>query len=312
MPTVEFVIPAWREVRNIRRLIPQLEEQIKKLPAKYTITAIWLITHDKPTGKAGKKADTLGLVKHILVDRKKGGKIASLNTALKKVTAEIVVFLDGDVTLAKNAIYYLLERLTNNENTAAVVGRPAPLNPKNTMVDFWAHVLTHSAHRMRETAAKHKKLVNITGNLYAVKRNYLPESFDLRCADDAFITFYIASKGGFIDYEPRALAYQYFPRTYRTWLMQKLRNLKGEATSQKIIRERFKTAPHSMRTFIRELRYFYYTLEVPKSLIEWTWFIVLYFARLHMWFLHFLNPYVKSEEQSPWFKWKKVGKKQKT
>ena len=309
MISVEFVIPAWKEEENIKKLIKGIEDEIKKLSSEYRFLNIWVMTHDKATGRCAKEADKLNLVRHVLVPRQKGGKIASLNEALKRVKADIVVFIDGDITLSKDSIKLILDRLTKSKNIHAVVGRPAPLNPKNSMIDFWAHVLTHAAHRMRKASATQKKVVNITGNLYAVKKEFLPKKFDIRCADDAFITFYIVSKGGFIDYEDKAFAYQMYPRNYKDWLLQKLRNLKGEATSKEVIKQLLKNGKkeiESMRTFTKEIRYFYYTLEVPKNFKEWLWFIALYFARLHMWFLHFLNPTIKRRRDSLWFRWKKV------
>ena len=332
MYTVSVVIPAWHEEDTIGGLISHIQKESKNWAPLFKLKTIYLITHDKATGEVGKKADQQGNVKHYLVPRHKGGKIASLNKALslvKKENPDITIFLDGDIVLSKNALLYLLKSLvkgTRNSPTSqkqhvikygAVTGRPAPLNPKNNLFGFWAHTLTNAAHKMRLYNARRNLPVNITGNIYAEWTHLLPNKLPLNILDDIYMSYYIQAQGYPITYSPKSIAKQYFPTTYKQWLTQKLRNLKNEKTTLTILLEKqkngeFKHKPQNMRSFLKEVAHFTYTLELVKSPKQAMYLILLFLARLHVWILAtlesspLLNPKAYT---SPWRNWVKIKPK---
>ncbi len=335
MYTIDIIIPAWREEENIRILIPQIEEQIKKLPKKYKVRNIFLITHDKATGRAGLEVQKLGILKHYLVPRYKGGKIASLNKGILLTKVDWVIFMDADVRLNTDTLQNLLtdfEYQTKHYNVGAVTGRPAPLEDDSTMFGFWAHTLTSAAHFTRKRAFNLGKNVSITGNLYIVKHSLLPEKLPKGVYDDYFMTLWVALKGFKVGYSEGAIVKQYFASNYKDWVTQKLRNFAGERYTERYFRtyivpkflgtglkaegaiaksegksgfwqNHFK----NMRSFLYEALNFYITFYSVKRAIHIWWLFLLFLARLHVWVLAYLQESkFFGKGKDIWLKWRKV------
>jgi len=306
---LEIIIPAWKEQANIGTLITSIENQIPHLPKNIKIQQIHLITHDKETGTVGKNHDKLGLVKHSLVPRSRGGKIASINHGIKNTKADLLIFMDGDIKLNPDAIIALTNNIVHTpQNTGAVAGRPVSLNSTSNMLGFWAYVLTTAVHKMRQYNAEHKLPVNLSGNLYAIWKKALPPKLPKGSYDDAFISFWVQANGYIIGYEPNAKAYQYFPKNYQDWLIQKRRNIKGEYLTKEHIAKYYpelKEKAKHMRNFKQEVAKFYYTLNTARTAKQWVWLALLYLARLHLWTLHIKDRFT-DKSQDPWKNWKKV------
>ncbi len=211
------------------------------------------------------------------------GKPFALNIGLRAARGEIVVLSDGDVVVAKEALRPLLAPFEDPE-VGAVSGRPVSINPANTMLGYWSHLLTESAHQMRLSRDQAGQFLVCSGYLFAFRRclvNQVPED---ALAEDAVISHAIAARGYVIRYAPEARVFVKYPTTYRDWLRQKVRSAGGYAQSY-VRRSTFR-----MRSFRMEVLHgTRLALRYPRSPREFLWTALLFVARLHLWLLVFIN-----------------------
>lgn len=180
-----------------------------------------------------------------------------------------------------------------------VSGHPVSINNPQTMLGFWSHLLTQSAHRLRLQKSKANQYFDASGYLLAVKRSLLKKIPKETLAEDAFISKTIWQKGYKIAYAPHAKVYVKFPTTYADWLKQKIRST-GSTT------EKFNNRQPQMRSFFQEIKDIstllssfksitYQQLSFTNSLpvkLKYFLFFIFYFsflflARLHLWLLIF-------------------------
>src|SRR3989338_6822027 len=136
---ISIIITAYKEPNTVGRCIESIiNQQIKD---KFEIIVVC------PDEETKKEALKFKNIKHI---QDPGlGKPTALNLAFKEAMGDILILTDGDVFLEKESINKILIQF-NNKNVGAVSGHPIPLNERNRMIDFWAHLLTEvGAHRTR-------------------------------------------------------------------------------------------------------------------------------------------------------------------
>jgi len=216
-------------------------------------------------------------VKHIQDPGK--GKPIALNICLKKAKGEKIIFSDGDVYVSNNSIKELISKL-KNPKIGAVTGRPISLNPRNTMLGYFSHLLTDiGAHDTRKKYVKRGKFIVCSGYLYAIKKviKKIPED---ALSDDAVISHAIWNKGYKIDYAPKAKVFVKYPNHFKDWILQKKRSTGGYNQLMKYFPKNKR-----MRSFWKEITEgFYKPFKYPENVKEFFWTIWLYFCRLYLWF----------------------------
>src|SRR3989344_7301511 len=76
------------------------------------------------------------------------GKVHALNEAFKICRGRIVILTDGDVCLGNNSINALVCAF-DDKKVGCVSGRPVTLNPRDSMLGYFSHLLYDAAHRVR-------------------------------------------------------------------------------------------------------------------------------------------------------------------
>ncbi len=223
------------------------------------------------------------------------GKPAALNLAFKEARGEILVLTDGDVLIEKGAIKKLLKYF-DDENIGAVTGRPVSVNPSNQMFGYWSHFLTKAADNLRRKRSKNGEYLVCSGYLYAI-RNIIREIPEDTLVEDSIISEMIYQKGYKIAYEPQSRVFVKYPDNFSDWLKQKIRTTGGYTQKFKIQNSKLKI--QKMRSFLGEVKdglklFFTY----PKNLKEFFWTILLYLARLYLWFLIFWQ--IKILKKTSW------------
>ena len=146
---VSIVITAYNEPQSIKKAIEAILPQLKK------DMEVIVSSPDKATTEAAKQYKQ---VKHITDPGK--GKSYALNLIFKKLTGDMWIFTDGDVYIDKNAIEEILKPC-EDKRVACVTGRPVPINKKNTMTGYWAHLLYDAgAHKIRKRLNKETAIPN--------------------------------------------------------------------------------------------------------------------------------------------------------
>ena len=211
------------------------------------------------------------------------GKPLALRYGLAAARGEIVVLSDGDVIVAAGALEALLAPLAD-PGVGTVTGRPMSASPRDTLLGYWSHLLTDSAHRVRLERDLTSAFLLCSGYLFAFRKALIGEIPPDALAEDAVISHLIAHTGAAIRYAPDARVFVKYPTTYRDWLRQKVRSTGGYA--QDYVRK----SPFSMRSARLEIvKGTGLALRFARSPREFGWTLLLFLARLHLWLLVLWN-----------------------
>jgi len=214
-------------------------------------------------------------------------KPAAINLAFRQAKGEIVVLTDGDVIIKEGSIKLLVRALEKKENGLAC-GRPVSVDPSNNLFGYWSHFLCFAAHQMRSK----NKIFPASGNLCALKKNLFSSIPEETMIDDALLTQIVLSKGYQVVYLKEAEVFVKYPKNFKDWLKQKIRATGGYLEKLQITN--YKLQMGKMRNFGQEIKegvklFFVY----PKNLREFFWTILLYLARIYLWFLIFWQIKIK-------------------
>jgi len=273
---LSVLITAFREAATIGQVI---EAFLPQLPAGAELLVV--CPDPDTTAVVDDYAARYPAVRHVADPQR--GKPTALNAGLRAAQGDIVVLSDGDVIVAEDALAPLLAPFEDAQ-VGAVSGRPLSLNPRETVLGYWSHLLVEGIHQMRLSRDRAGQFLFCSGYLFAFRRTLVEGVPKDALAEDAVISHRIAEQGYRIRYAPQARVFVKYPTTYRDWLRQKVRSAGGHA--QDYVRQ----APGRMRSpwleFVNGARL---ALLYPRSLREFFWTLLLFVARLHLWVLVFIN-----------------------
>ncbi len=275
-PRLSVIITAFREADTVGQAIeaflgqlPDRSELIVVCPDPETIAVV--------DSYADHPREAHAPVRHVADPQR--GKPTAVNAGLEAAEGEIVVLSDGDVLVDEGALAPLLAPFADPQ-VGAVTGHPISVNPRETQMGYWSHLLTDAIHRMRLARDRRGRFLLCSGYLFAFRASLLERVPEDALAEDAVISHRIAQQGYRIRYAPEAWVYVQYPTTYGDWLRQKVRSAGGYA--QKYVRE----SPVRMRSAWLELKTgARMALAYPQSPREFLWTLLLFAARLHLWIL---------------------------
>ncbi|MBI5797501.1 glycosyltransferase [Candidatus Woesearchaeota archaeon] len=206
------------------------------------------------------------------------GKSFALNLLFKKAKGEILIFTDGDVYLAENAINNILKKFEDSK-VGFVGGRVVSQNNKNTMLGYWSHLLADvGAHRTRQNRSDKEEFFECSGYLMAMRSGIIKE-IPLDVAEDSIIPYYFFKQGHKIVYAGDAKVFVKNPTKFRDWLKQRKRTAKAH-TKLNIYEPEFP----KMKSFKNEIKEGFISIwSYPKTPKEIFWTDLLCLARLYMW-----------------------------
>ncbi|MCA9485801.1 MAG: glycosyltransferase [Nanoarchaeota archaeon] len=286
---ISAIITAFKEEKTIGPAISALAEDLGKKDE------LIIIAPDEDTLNAAMKMKSKFPQVKILKD--KGlGKSEALNLAVSRAKGNILVFTDGDVSVGKCSIRYLIAKF-KDKNVGAVTGRPISINSKKTKYGFWAYVLTNIADLRRRKAEKIKRRFFCSGYLFAIKKELFPKLPGFLLSEDGFISHKVYEKGYKISYEPRAEVYVKYPENHSDWIIQKKRSAGGYNQIKKIINVKIRSFKSESLGFLDFFRYI-------SSIKEFFLIINLFIIRLYLWMVIYrdVNIRKKSREEL----WKRV------
>jgi biofilm PGA synthesis N-glycosyltransferase PgaC len=275
-PRLSVIITAFREPDTVDRA---MEAFLPQLPQE---AEILVVSPDPQTiAVVDEYAARYSVVRHVADPQR--GKPTAVNVGLEAAKGDIVVLSDGDVTVAEDALASLLAPFEDPE-VGAVSGHPVTLNPRDTVLGYWSHLLTDGIHHMRlardrATRGGEARFLLCSGYLFAFWHALIDHVPVDALAEDAVISHRIAQYGARIRYAPDARVYVRYPTTYSDWLRQKVRSAGGYA--QKYVRR----SPFRMRSAWLEATSAWMALQYPRNSREFLWTLLLFAARLHVWLL---------------------------
>lgn len=273
---ITIVITAFREAATIGRAV---EAFLGQVPSD---AEILVVCPDPETAAVVQDLARLHPQVRHLQDPGQG-KPTALNHAFRAARGDIVVFSDGDVVITPDSLAPLMAPFAD-PGVGAVSGRPVSASPRATMLGYWSHLLTDSAHQVRLMRDQAGGFLLCSGYLFALRQGLVERVPEDALAEDAVISHIIAGQGFQIRYAPEAQVLVKYPTTYRDWLRQKVRSAGGYA------QDYVRASPVRMRSARLELvEGTRLALRYPRSAREFIWTLLLFAARLHLWTLVFVN-----------------------
>ncbi len=268
---LSIVITAYREPNTIGRAIDAFLSQ--ELPEDYEL----LVVCPDPETAAVVAPYTARNPRLRRVRDEGHGKPAAVNLALSEASGKVVILSDGDVYVGSGAVQALLAALEDPQ-VGIVSGRPVSMNPRDTMLGYWSHVLVDSgAHRQRLLRHERGEFLECSGYLYAFQRALVRPVPEDALAEDGLISRMVWEQGFRTAYAPAAEVFVKYPTSYQDWIRQKTRTSGGYAQAYAKGSPGIKSfrgeAIHGVRA----------ALGYARSPRELWWTMLLFAARLHVW-----------------------------
>jgi len=276
---ISIIITAYKEAKTIRRAIEAILKS--KIKEKYEIL---VFAPDNETLNATEKYNVKA------VKDKGKGKPAALNLAFRKAKGEILILTDGDVYLGKDAVKYMLDKF-KDKNVGIVSGRPISTDSSQTMLGFWSHLLTDTAHKIRMERIRDRKMIVCSGYLYAFRKNLIKKIPEQALSEDAVISHMVADQGYKTQYAEKAHVFVKYPSNLHDWIIQKKRSAGGYNQLSYMVKGK-----ERMRSFSKESAGIFKVLSYPKNLKEFLYTAALIFTRLYLWALIFVDINIKKKE----------------
>lgn len=227
------------------------------------------------------------------------GKSKALNRILKRIwsenTNDIIVFTDGDVFL-ENGVITAISKKFKNEEVGVVCGHPISMNEKQDKLGWWSHLLFEEMNATRKEADQKNEFFEITGYLFAI-RNGIIKEFPVDASEDNVIPTIFYNKGYQIAYAKDARVQVLNPQTFKEWVTQKKRNIKGHLA----LRSQINVTRNRKNTFLGEakrgLKFLASHVRTPKDL---SWSLQLLVARLYAWSLAYIDVMKGKKYQDGW------------
>jgi len=206
--SVSIIIPAFNEGKVIEKAIRSV------LELNYSQKEI-IVVDDGSTDdtlKIAKLMETNNPIR-VISKRKNGGKWRALNIGIESSKSDIIVCIDADTVLDKNAIQPLVNHFIDSK-VGAVAGNIKVGNRDNLLTKLQALEYISNLNIQRRSEAFFKKITVVPGPLGAFRKSiinevgfYTGDTF----AEDADLTLKILKAGYKIKYEPKSIGYTEAP-----------------------------------------------------------------------------------------------------
>jgi len=232
-PKVTIIIPAHNEEKIIARSIESA------LETDYDNKEI-IVVDDGSTDRTFEIAYQYakrGLIKLLRRDIASGSKAGALNFGLKFATGDIIITVDADTLIERDAIKEIVKPLSD-PNVSAVSGNVRVLGGEhgsnNLLVKLQAYEYLVSLELGRRFNAMIKTLLIISGAFGAFWREYVSSlgEYDVDTITEDFdITIKVRKLGRKLAFAEKAIAWTFAPETWRDWRRQRTRWSKGQIES---------------------------------------------------------------------------------
>jgi cellulose synthase/poly-beta-1,6-N-acetylglucosamine synthase-like glycosyltransferase len=217
---VSVIVPAYNEGENaLRTLRAIVSSSYSKLEVIYVDDG----SSDNSFELVEK--EFLGIENVKIFSKVNGGKASALNFGIDKASGEIVVCIDADTLLDKNAIYELVKHF-DSDSVGAVAGNVKVGNKINLFAKWQSIEYITSQNFDRRAFDILNSISVIPGAIGAFRKDIVLSvgKFDTdTLAEDCDITIRILSEGYIIKYADKAVAYTEVPEDLSMFLKQRFR-----------------------------------------------------------------------------------------
>ncbi len=196
---------------------------------------------------------------------------------------------DGDVHVSRDSVSEILKAF-KDKKIGVVTGKPVPLDSRSSMFGYWSHVAFSGIDKVREQLSTQENFFECSGYLFAI-RNGVLQGFPLETSEDSIIPYLFWQKGYTIKYLPKAEVYVLNSYNWKSYVKQKIRNIKGHENLNLLVKNMPRT-----KTFWNEIKAgTLFALSYPRNLSEIYYTFILFLARLYIYMKSFYELKLKKK-----------------
>jgi poly-beta-1,6-N-acetyl-D-glucosamine synthase len=229
LPFVSILLPCYNEASHIEKTVKELNE-INYI--HYEIIVINDGSSDQTQDILSVLARSIDRLKVINILENKG-KANALYFGTIASKGEIVVTMDSDAILDKNALLYMIPHFTtprNSERVGAVTGNPRVRNRQTLLGKIQVVEYSSIIGLIKRSQRILGKMMTVSGVFVAFRKKALLDvdfwDKDL-ITDDIGITWKLQKRFWDVRYEPRALCWMLVPETIKGLVNQRIRWAQG-------------------------------------------------------------------------------------
>ncbi len=231
-PTCTILIPAHNEEKVIGNTIEAMlnlkypkdklkimvindgsKDATKEIIENFSKQDSRVVLYDVPKGQGGK------------------GKSRALNLGVKQVDSEVIAIYDADNTPDSMALHYLVASLISNKELGAVIGKFRTVNKNRNLLTRFINIETLSFQSMLQAGRwQLHKIATLPGTNF-VMWNWLIKELDgwdeEALTEDSELSIRIYELGYMIKFLPYAITYEQEPETWKVWIKQRVRWVRG-------------------------------------------------------------------------------------
>ena len=220
-PKISLIVPAYNEAKTIRNCVQSL--QVLNYP-NYDVTVV----DDGSTDNTFEETSRCSGVK--IIRQENQGKPRALNNGIRSSTGDIIVTVDADTTIDKEALGKIAERFALNKQLGAVAGN-VKVNPEPKIMNaVQSAEYATGINLVRKGQSVLGCVMIVPGPIAALKREAVGKVgyfSDDTFAEDFDITAKILKAGYRVEYEEKSLAYTDAPKNTEDLIKQRRRWYRG-------------------------------------------------------------------------------------
>jgi poly-beta-1,6 N-acetyl-D-glucosamine synthase len=220
-PRISLIVPAYNEGKTIRNCVESL--QALNYP-NYEV----VVVDDGSTDSTFVEISHCTGIK--IIRQENQGKPKALNNGIQASTGEIVVTVDADTTLDRDALGKIAERFVSDERIGAVAGN-VKVNPERKIMNaVQSAEYATGINLIRRGQSVLGCVMIVPGPIAALKREAVEKVgyfSDDTFAEDFDITVKILKAGYRVEYEEKSLAYTDAPKNTEDLIKQRRRWHRG-------------------------------------------------------------------------------------
>ena len=245
-PTCTILIPAHNEEKVIANTIEAMmnlqypkdklkimvindgsKDATKEIIEGYASRDSRVVLFDVPKGQGGK------------------GKSRALNLGVKQVQSDVIAIYDADNTPDPMALHYLVAQLLLHKDLGAVIGKFRTVNKNRNLLTRFINIETLSFQSMLQAGRwELHNIATLPGTNFVIWRSIIDEleGWDEEAlTEDSELSIRIYELGYKIKFLPYAITYEQEPETWKVWIKQRVRWVRG---NNYVISKFFKHIPH--------------------------------------------------------------------
>jgi cellulose synthase/poly-beta-1,6-N-acetylglucosamine synthase-like glycosyltransferase len=210
------------------------KDSTKDIIESYSARDSRVVIYDIPKGQGGK------------------GKSRALNLGVKQVDSDVIAIYDADNTPDPMALHYLVAQLISNKELGAVIGKFRTENKNHNLLTRFINIETLSFQSMLQAGRwQMHNIATLPGTNFVIWHWLIDElnGWDEEAlTEDSELSIRIYELGYKIKFIPYAITYEQEPETWKVWIKQRVRWVRG---NNYVISKFFKRIPYFVNKRMR-------------------------------------------------------------